>query len=384
MSNDLQALVPRILAQALKTLRENVVLPQLVRTDLSAEAKQRGQTVDVPIPFGMGEADEVVPSHLHSPTQDIAPAYARIALNRWFEKKLYLTDKDAGDIMDGIIPMQLQEAARSLANRIDKDIWNLYKKVPNVIGTAGQTPFQDVTDPTQVYHKLGAALEARRILNRNLAPQEDRRLVLNVDADANASGLRGFQSAADFGSDSVVRNGQIRRASGYDWFMSQNSPTHVNGTTGTVVTNGSPPLVNKAGDTTLIVSGATAVGVGDKFSIAGHSQQYTILENSTTTTFLIYPGLVVDVPTSSAVTVYSSGAGADISLAFHPWAFAFVARPMLDVVAPGSIVESYVDNVTGIPLRLEIARQNRQTVFMLDILYGVDVLRPELAVAIYG
>jgi hypothetical protein len=100
---------------------------------------------------------------------------------------------------------------------------------------------------------------------------------------------------------------------------------------------------------------------------------------------LIYPALKVAPATSTAITIYASGAsGADVSLAFHPMAFAFANRPLIDVMANGNTIQTLTDPDSGLSMRLEIVRQNKQTLVELDFLYGYTPLLPELAVAIYG
>jgi hypothetical protein len=43
-----------------------------------------------------------------------------------------------------------------------------------------------------------------------------------------------------------------------------------------------------------------------------------------------------------------------------------------------------VDPLTGLPLRLEIRRQHKQTVWEFDVLYGVKLIRAALASRIAG
>ena len=50
MANTLTAVIPRILAQGLLALRGATIMPRLVNTDYGQDAKQKGSTVDVPIP----------------------------------------------------------------------------------------------------------------------------------------------------------------------------------------------------------------------------------------------------------------------------------------------------------------------------------------------
>lgn len=384
MANNLDSFIPKVLAMALLTLRESVVLPSKVTTSLGADPKGPGDSVDIPIPANM-VAEDVVPSNVLAVSPALVPQKRTLKLDNWVKSSFILTDKEVTSVMDGVIPVQLREAARAIANRVDRDLWTLYQTVPNVIGTAGQVPFQNVVTPTQPYHLLETAKLARLILNRSKAPDQDRVMLLSVEAEANASALPQFISAGDSGSTETIREGRIGRKVGFDWYMAHNNPTHANATTGTVVTNGTPPLVNGAGATSLVVSGATAIGIGDKFTIAGDTTQYTINAGSTTTNWLIYPALKANVATSTAITIYPSGAsGADVSMAFHPLAFAFANRPMTDIMSGGNQIQSYTDPESGLSMRLEMVRQYKQTSIELDFLYGYTALMPELAVAIYG
>jgi hypothetical protein len=40
--------------------------------------------------------------------------------------------------------------------------------------------------------------------------------------------------------------------------------------------------------------------------------------------------------------------------------------------------------MTGIPLRLEVKRQNKQTLWEFDVLYGVKLVEPDLAARLAG
>ena len=60
MANELQAVMPKILAQALDTLRETAVITQLVNTSYSPTAAQKGDEIDIPLPAKMEAQDVLV------------------------------------------------------------------------------------------------------------------------------------------------------------------------------------------------------------------------------------------------------------------------------------------------------------------------------------
>ncbi|AUB36143.1 Major capsid protein Gp5 [Nostoc flagelliforme CCNUN1] len=378
MANSLDAAIPRILAQGLKALRENAVMAQIVNRSFDVDAQREGASVDVPIPSAMGEADDVTPSANNTSGQDVTPKFVPVKLNRWKKKDFYMTDKDLKEVMGGYFNLQVTEAARSIANAIDKDILRLYKGVWGVAGLAGQTPFQ-FEDSQALYKGLAPARDARKVLNRQLAGTSDRRIVLDVDAEANATALPQFTSAMDSGSDVTIKEGMIGRKLGFDWYMNQNVLTHDTQAAGTITTSGGGNIL---GASTLTVAGCTtAPAEGDVFRTAGDPQYYVVQAGSTTGSWKIAPALRSNIPDATAITVVADHV---VNLAFHKDAFALAVRPLLDVDPLGNRIETFTDDVSGLTMRLEISRQNKQTLFSFDVLYGVALVRPECACRIVG
>lgn len=381
MPNDLSAVIPRILAEGVVAIRENSVMSRLVRSDFGKEAMQKGKSVDVPIPSPMGIANDVAPSPTFGAATDLVPKFVPINLSQWKEAKFTLTDREIGQIIQGgMMPMQIGEAARTLANAMDSDLLALYKGVWGVAGLAGTTPFQDGTGivGAGVQYGVNASRDARKVLNRQLCPKENRRVVLDVEAEANASALPQFinaQASADAG---VITNGEIGVKQGFYWAMDQNVGRHITGASGSYLFAANA----LAGATTIAVNtGAGVPAEGDVFFVPGQVQPYVIRAGSTTTSWLIAPALRAAVASSSLITLVASHTP---NLAFNRDAFAIAVRPFDDVLTPGSIVQTFVDDVTGLPLRLEITRQNKQTQYSFDVLYGVGLIRPEQACRILG
>ncbi|PNW27724.1 UNVERIFIED_CONTAM: hypothetical protein BEN50_03250 [Euhalothece sp. KZN 001] len=381
MPNLLEAVIPRILSQGLVALRENAIMPRVIRTDFSSEAAQRGQSIDVPIPSDMGDAEDVVPSKIDQDPVDLTPTYRSITLDRWKKKGWTLSDKEMREIQAGYPNVQITEAAKSLANTLDKDILSLYKTIPHQVGVPGETPFQDASG-TEVYKQLLAAKEARRILNKNACPEDNRRLVLGVDAEANATVLPALLSADRAGTDDIIREAAIGRKMQFDWLLDQNVLSHTQGlATGTSITTSAAA---SEGDVILPITGASsAPNVGDLITIDGlDGFSFVVQSGSTQSSLNIYPALPADV--TSGTTVNTDDTDSVENLAVHRDAFALAIRPLDDVDSLGNSITTFVDDVTQIPLRLEIKRQNKQTLFEFDILYGFQSIRRECAVRVRG
>ena len=308
--NDLSKVVDKLLAQGLLALRGTCVMPRLVNSDYSNLAAQQGASIDVPIPSAI-KAQAVTPGATSQDTGDISPVSATIKLDRWMEAPFYLTDKDLMEANRGVIPMQASEAVKAIANDVNATLLGLGRKFYGMVGTPGTTPFSTVVDATN----------ARKVLNRQLAPVNDRRIVLDPDAEAGAQ---------------VVSLAKATNAAG--------------------------------------------LKEGDILTIAGDAQTYVVTEAVSlavgNTAVKIYPGLARATTGSEAVTVSGSHV---MNLAFHRDAIAFATRPLMDSAnGLGNLIQSAVDPVSGLSLRLEVSREHKRTRFSYDILYGADVVRREL------
>lgn len=309
--NDLSKVVDKLLAQGLLALRGTCVMPRLVNSDYSNLAAQQGASIDVPIPSAI-KAQAVTPGATSQDTGDISPVSATIKLDRWMEAPFYLTDKDLMEANRGVIPMQASEAVKAIANDVNATLLGLGRKFYGMVGTPGTTPFSTVVDATN----------ARKVLNRQLAPVNDRRIVLDPDAEAAALGLSGFADVSKSGDARPIIDGTIGRKYGFDWAMDQQVPSFE----ASVMTEGA-----------LTVNGANEAGAQV------------------------------------------------VSLAFHRDAIAFSTRPLMDSAnGLGNLTQSAVDPVSGLSLRLEVSREHKRTRFSYDILYGADVVRRELGCRIAG
>lgn len=374
MSNTLTAVTPKLLAQGLLALREQSIMARLVNRSYDTLAAEKGATVDVPIPSAIA-VQNVSPAATPPATADVAPTSVPITLSSWKEAPFYLTDKDVMEAMNGTIPMQASEAIKALANQVDSDVLATYVGVYGYAGVAGTTPFG--TD-------LSEYIAGRVVMANQVAPMDDRRVVLDPTAEGNALLLRAFQDASFGGGDGVIIRGQIGTKVGADWFMDQNVPTHTAGTgTGILVNNvaGYP-----VGTTSIAIdTGTGTLVVGDIVSFAGHSQTYTVtaaVPDVSSGTMVISPGLQAAVANNEAVTKRATHV---VNLLFHRDAIALATRPLMDVGGGlGNLIQSAVDPVSGLALRLEISREHKRTRFSYDILYGTSLIRPELASRIAG
>ncbi len=408
MANDLSNIMPKILARGLMVLRERCIMPRLVNGDYSAEAKQKGDTIDVPIPATVS-ALAVVPAITPIAAVDHDPTKVQISLDQWYQNyPVHLTDKELTEVdkQQNYLPMQLGAAVKGIANQVNQSIFAKYKGnlrgVYGWQGTAGTTPFATVSDATG----------ARKILHGQLCPRDQRRGVLDFDAEAKALDLTAFSDAEKIGDKSVKIEGEIGRKFGINWYSDDHVPTH---TAGTLVDGAAAKTMavneGSAGDRAIgttymnMDEGAatSAVGtilVGDVISFAGHSQTYVVVASTQSSAqysagvytaaanaiadLEFYPGLKVAVADDEVMTIKDTHV---VNLVFHRDAFAFATRPLVastQDLALGSKIMAMQDPHTGLTLRLEVSRQHKQVAWEFDMLWGCELVRPELAMRLAG
>lgn len=380
MANSLTNVLPKILANGLLALREAAIMPRLVTTDYGEAAAQKGSTIDIPVSKAQ-TATDVTPGPVHASAQANSPGLVQVALDQWKHSDFYLTDKEMVEVDRNrhFVPMQVSEAVRALANAMDNHIHAQYTGIYGYVGTAGTVPFSTVAD----------AVDIRKVLNQQLAPIGERRVVLDPDAEAKALQLAAFGDVEKSGDRAVKIEGELGRKFGMDWFMSQNVGSHTAGT----LLSGVVGSTTVAGASAIDIKAASATGnllIGDIFTIAGDSQTYVVkgtvsaITSGTAQAVTIDPALAQIASANAATTLKASHT---VNLAFHPQAFAFAIRPLTEAtsdVAGGNTMASATDPVTGLSLRLEVIRQNKQSAWDFDVLYGAKLVRPELAVRIAG
>lgn len=370
MANDLDAVFPRILTGGLMVLRNNTIMPRLVNRDYDTAARQKGATVDVPVPPEIAVKD-VAPANTPPATDDLDITTVQVALDNWKEAPFYLTDKDQKQVMTGTLPMAAESAVASLAQTIDEFILSMYKGFYGSTGETTNIPFHD--------EKTTDAVQLMKVLNEQKAPKMDRMVVVGPDAEANALGLRAFQDMSFSGSNAGIQEAEIRRKFGAQWFSDQNVQTHTTTAAGSWLVN----RATAAADVTSIPidGGTTAPAEGDLFKVAGDTQQYVVTSYASNA-MSFYPKAKVAWANNAAITFVGNHKA---HIGFQRQAIAFVTRPLEDQgMNLGNRIASATDPVSGVTLRLEVSREHKRNRWSYDILYGGKVIRPELGARLIG
>ena len=254
---------------------------------------------------------------------------------------------------------------------------------------------------------LNKVLAARKMLTDSLAPQSERKLVLNTQDNLDlVDGLKGlFQDSATISKQ--YRDGMVGSTAGFGdiyentLLASQATGTALASTTYTV--NGA----SQVGSGVIVATGATTFKKGDVITFAGCNRVHPetkadtgVLQQFVVTTdyaggagtIAISPAIVTSTgrqnvsasPTNGGAVTKIGGASAIYkpSLAFHKNAFTFATVDMEDVSQYG--VWSARESYDGISMR--VARQYAISTdaipCRIDVMYGYKTLRAELAARI--
>src|SRR6266581_4361522 len=364
VANSYSDLLPRLFAAGIVVLRANSVLPRLVANYSDEVAASRGSTINIPI-------QPTVATRAVAPDATAADPGAQtwsttaLVLSDWREAPFVLSDKEAGEVLEGAIPRCVKSAVIALADYVDAQGMALYTSIyntgapDNFGGGSTLLPSAFVVDATKNPTAFRAVAEAGVLLDQGGASPTGRVVVLSPKDNWDASFQSPFLKTMERGDTAGVQDRNIGHKIGMDWWMDQGVPTQTAGTVGTTA--------------------ALTLKVGDVFKFSNHNQTYVnnTLVTSTTNSLAVTsfsPGLKVGVTSANSASVLPSH---KVNLMFYPDAFGFASRP-LQSIGSGNYI-SMSDPISGLTLRLEVTRQNKRDLFSFDILHGWKLVEARLA-----
>jgi len=320
---------------------------------------------------------------------------------------IFFTEADRSQNIDSFSKQFIEPAVARLAAEIDYITFN--NSIPyiyNLVGTYGTTPAAAST-----------YLDAGKRLSHCLAPVPERVVIVNPDAEAATVGahIALFNPANTISKQ--FKDGQMGRALGFDWYMSQNVPSLTTGSRATSTNFQVNATVSSEGSESIAIkglSGATqTLAAGDVFTVAsvyavnpetkqtlGYLQPFVCTAaadgSGSVVTATVRPKMYTSAsgglqtvsafPLQDAVVTFLTGAASTVypqNIAMRPEAVTFAtanlelpkgvdfaAREVMDGISL-RIVRDYNINDSSYPCRI-------------DILCGSLVQRPSFACRITG
>lgn len=389
---------------ALAQLENDLVLGNLITTDLSSEYAEVGDTVNIRRPQKFeGQADNL---DLSSYNEDINEGKVPVVMNRTFSVKFTLDSKEMTLDVGAYNERWIKPAITKMRDFVEGEIAKLYAEVSTFTGTPGTKP--------STFAELGGV---SNLMTYNAVPMSPRRAVHDPDVALKlADGLKSVyvQDKAK----SAFEEARIGRYARFDNYESVHIFKH------TVGDYGGTPLVNGASQAStytatrdtnkqnLVTDGWTAsktglLKKGDIITIAGVYAVNPISRQSTgnlktfvvtadcdsdgsgNATLSITPPIITSgafqtvsgAPAdNAAITVKTGTAKAQYaqSLCFHPSAFTLVTRP-LKKLDSATWSKTYAGNKMTITGLKYFNGDTRKEMLRLDILFGLKTTYEEMA-----
>ena len=398
MSNSLLT-IDMITRKALEILENNLVLTRTVNRQyddsFAVEGAKIGSTLRIRLPDRALVTDGAALQ-----VQDDNEQYTTLTVSSQKHIGVNFTTAELTMQLDDFAERVLKPRISQLASSIDADVANSFKWIGNSVGTPGTTPASSLV-----------LLQAQQKLNENAAVMSPRYATVNPAANAALiEGMKGLFNPVSAIS-KQFKNGMFGEGIlGYDELnMSQSIKQFTTGSrTGTVTVNAS---VTTEGSTTVVLTGlgSTVIKAGDVFTIAdcyavnpqtrestGSLYQFVALADVTasTTASVTVPAMysasqalaTVDaLPQSGKAVTFFGGASTQYpqNLIYHRDAIAFATA---DLLLPQGVDMASRQVHNGISLR--VVRQydinNDRLPCRIDVLYGYSVIRPQMAVRLWG
>ena len=328
--------------------------------DAERQSVNKGETIRIRKPAVLTAQDAP------GSAEDLATVTEDISMDYYREVRIGLTDKDMALSDEAIITEHIRPAAYALANDIDTKLNELYADVPWYDDAQGSSSLLDLTAPYQTLFDNAVPMMPGYLHFEVGGTQQAYFQQLSLFNDASVRGTPGPTE--------TTRAGSLGTAMGFEVFGNQNVQTHTKGTLNVATT----ALVGAhAADATSVTMDATTltgtVTEGDTFVIAGNSL-----------TVPITPKLAAAYDNNAVVTLSLDNHTAN--LAFHRNAFAFASAPLPMKLQNelGAKATTLIDPITGLSRRSRLFYDGDNTYMVLDILYGVKTLDPNLATRLRG
>lgn len=398
-------ITPDIIAKlALMHLKNNLVMGQLVHRGYEKElnAKQIGDTISVrkPIKFVANNGVDI-----SSQIQKVYETTIDVKLDTNKNVAWQFSSNELTMEVDEYSKRYIQPAMIVLADKVDTELFTLYKDVFNAVGTPGTTP--------SAFTNITAAAQR---LTENDCPYGDRNLVLNPTAYWKMADAFKDMHVLDV-SKPALRGGKVVPIAGFDIYESQNVPTHLTG----AATSGTKVKTTATKDTSLVIvycdGGTSTMTEGDIFTIdtvfavnpvgkgtLSHLKQFVatgdvadvsngeigvarMTMSNDDTVGPAYQNMSAYPVDEDDITLFAQTEGSALSyvsnLAFHKNAFALVTAPL---AMPDGATFKGRASADGLSVRV-IKGYNILTdkdIIRIDILFGVKTLYPELACRVAG
>jgi hypothetical protein len=404
MSNSILT-IDMITRKALEILENNLVLTRNVNRQyddsFAVEGAKIGSTLRIRLPDRALVTDGAALQ-----VQDDNEQFTTLSVANQKHIGVNFTSAELTMQLDDFAERVLKPRISQLASSIDADVANAYKFIGNSVGSPGTTPSTSLV-----------LLQAQQKLNENAAVMSPRYATVNPAANAGlVEGMKGLFNPTDTIS-RQFKNGMMGMGVlGFDEVnMSQSIKQHTTGSrdasastlvkTPGVTSEGASSILLEQGSVTTTIKAGDVFTIADSFAVNPQTRESTgslfqfvavadvTLNGSGAGNITVAPMYsanhalaTVDVlPQNGKAVVFVGAASSQYAqnLVYHKDAITFATA---DLLLPQGVDMAARAVHNGISLR--IVRQydinNDRMPCRIDVLYGFSVIRPQMAVRMWG
>ena len=400
MSNSLLT-IDMITRKSLELLENNLVITRNVNRayddSFAVEGAKIGSTLRIRLPDR-----SLVTDGAALQVQDVSQQQVTLTVDSQKHVGVNFTTAELTMSLDDFAERVLKPRISQLAASIDADVANSYKNIFHSVGTPGTTPATSLV-----------LLQAQQKMNESAAVASPRYLTVNPAANAGlVEGMKGLFNPVSTISRQFKSGLMGEGILGFEELaMSQSMKVHTTGDWGTAIEVDGTTTTQGTSQLTITFTGSAKTWkVGDVFTMqgvfavnpqtresTGSLQQFVVTEDLTATTTgtlkfapalytAAHPLATVDAfPANDAdITMLGSAASQyPQNMAYHRDAITFATA---DLIMPQGVDMASRQVHNGISMR--IVRQydinNDRLPCRIDVLYGYKVIRPEMAVRVWG
>lgn len=366
---------------ALPLLMDNIAFLPLITRGKYDEAfeKKVGDTIQVRRPARSTAIDGT--ADISGSYEDMGETAVTITLDKIATVPKKWTSKEATLNMDDLQRLVVMPAMNAIAEKVNADLLDLYKKVPYFYGTSGTTP-----------DELADIANSRKILQDNRAPRDGRAFVMDNTAEAKFLVLDSLVEVDKSGTNSALRDAALGKVMGMMLVADNQVPTHTAG--GYTALADVTITTGAAAATSIVLTSAAGTSTaklleGDIFTLDG--EQYTVTADTASAiagvvTASIYPALpkAFGDMASVAVTFPDVTAGAHVpNLMFQKEAFTLASAPLEGAIGGAKTGRATAHGLT-ITVTQDYDINTNTNLIRFDYLYGVQATMPDLAVRVLG
>jgi len=387
--------------KALQILENNLVVTRNVNREYDSSFAKEGAKIGATLRIRKPDR-ALVTEGAALQVQDENQQYTTLTVSSQKHIGLNFTSAELTMSVDKFAELILKPRISQLAAAVDADVANAYKSIYSSVGTPGTTPATSAV-----------LLAGQQKLNEYAAGMNPRYCTVNPAANAGlVEGLKGFFNPTDTISKQFKSGMMGTGVLGYDEInMSQSIGSFTTGSWGTTITSTS--TVTTQGVNTLAISftgSSKTWKIGDVFTVAsvysvnpqtrlttGSLQQFVVtadVTGSSTATLTFSPPMysatealaTVDALPAATAVVTMLGTAATAypqNMIYHKDAITFATA---DLLMPTGVHMASRQVHNGISLRMvtQYDINNDRMPTRVDVLYGYSVIRPEMAVRLWG